>query len=152
MLDYMDFKAALITGCRDILEAAAAGSCADSRSDTGGMTAGGCADSMGCLHSSVRIEERTVTKAQRGKLCGLIFSAPGSTCAPTFYVEDLYEMYADGASVEELSFTLSQYALDCITIPPSFPGIDDLDDIDADNLDDRADLGVRLINLSTNHD
>lgn len=77
MLNMTDFKKEFINSCRKEL----------------------CASGASCY----RIEERNVSKAQRGELNGLLFLRPGSYCAPTLYVEDFYDMYRRGTPVNKLS-------------------------------------------------
>ncbi|MBE6019817.1 MAG: hypothetical protein E7230_05770 [Clostridiales bacterium] len=124
MLDFMDFKTALTTGCRSMLDTIPA--------DSG--------------FNGVRIEERTVAKAQRGELSGLIFRMPETVCAPTFYVEDFYDLYKAGSPLEELSVTLVHDALHYLRTPPVFP------EIDADVFKGQAGFGTRLINKAVNRD
>ena len=71
MLDFTEFKNEFINGCRSELAGVARFS----------------------PYSSIELEEHSITKAQRGELTGLIFKEPGTMCAPTFYVEDFYDMY-----------------------------------------------------------
>ena len=77
MLDLMSFKEEFVSQCRNTL----------------------------CEFGPVdmEIEERTVNKAQRGELNGLLFRKKGLNCAPTFYVEDFYKSYKEGTPIEELS-------------------------------------------------
>ena len=77
MLDLMGFKEEFVSHCRSML-------CESGPVD-------------------MEIEERMVTKAQRGELNGLLFRKEGLNCAPTFYVEDFYRSYRNGSSIEELS-------------------------------------------------
>ena len=122
MLSFTEFKNEFIPDCRSLVAAIAA-------------------DSM---YKDIEIEERTVAKAQRGNLTGLIFRTPESVCAPTFYVEDYYEVYKDGRTPEELSVMLIQEACKYICDPPELP------DIDPDNLTETGNFGVRLLNKGTN--
>jgi len=124
MLDFTEFKREFVTGCRDILAKMAAASPSD----------------------GIEIEERSITKAQRGELAGLIFKAPDTVCAPTYYVEDFYDGYKEGRSVEQLVMTAVQNACHYIYHPPVLPAID------RDFLGDPAALRVRLINRSKNRD
>lgn len=77
MLDLMDFKEEFVSKCRSTL-------CESGPFD-------------------MQIEERTVNKAQRGTLNGLLFRKEGLNCAPTFYVEDFYNAYKDGSTIADLS-------------------------------------------------
>lgn len=130
MLDYADFKKEFIANCRGLLADIAATGDADS--EFGG----------------VEIEQRSVTKAQRGELAGLIVRTPNTVCAPTYYVEDYYDLYKEGSSPEELAASLVQSALHYLHKPPVFP------EIDAENLknalDDSIRFGVRLLNEAEN--
>jgi hypothetical protein len=69
MLDLMGFKKEFLSQCRSEL------------GDSG--------------PHDMEILERTVNKAQRGVLNGLLFKKEGLDCAPTFYVEDFYKAYKD---------------------------------------------------------
>lgn len=124
MLSFTEFKNEFIKCCQSLVTAIA--------------SAG--------TYKDVEIEERMVAKAQRGNLTGLIFKTPESVCAPTFYVEDYYEMYKDGRALEELSVTMVQEAYKYTYCPPEFP------DIDPDNLAGLGDFGVRLLNKKTNRE
>ncbi len=124
MLNFSEFKDQFITDCRKRLEAAAV---SQARND-------------------VEIEERQVNKAQRGELNGIIFKAPGTVCAPTYYIEDFYRMYEDGHSVDELTDMLIQNAYHHIDHPPVLAAPD------AAALQDPGKLRVRLLNKSRNRD
>ena len=87
------------------------------------------------------IEERPVTKAQLGELTGLIFRASGSNCAPTVYIEDFYRSYRNGFSVDELSIAAVNKMLRYIGNTP---------ELSEDDLEDPANLRVRLLNRSRN--
>jgi len=54
-------------------------------------------------YEDLLIEERSVVKPQIGELTGICFRAPDSSCAPTIYVEDFFQMYEMERSVEELA-------------------------------------------------
>ena len=71
MLDFREFKSEFIASCKNDIES--------------------LTDIFGC--EDIEIEERSVTKAQYGNLTGLIFRAPDTVAAPTYYVEDFYGMY-----------------------------------------------------------
>ena len=77
MLDLMGFKKEFVSLCRSAL-------CESGPAD-------------------MEIEERKVSKAQRGMLNGLLFKKEGLDCAPTFYVEDFYIAYKSGTPITELS-------------------------------------------------
>ena len=124
MLDFTEFKNEFINGCRNELAGVARFS----------------------PYSSIELEEQIITKAQRGELTGLIFKEPGTVCAPTFYVEDFYDMYKEGRSLKDLSAIVVQDAYRYIHNPPDFP------DIDPDVLTGQGLLGVRLLNKSGNRD
>ncbi|MBE6028212.1 MAG: hypothetical protein E7227_06400 [Clostridiales bacterium] len=124
MLDFTDFKTALVAGCRSMLDAIPEDS----------------------ILKNIELEERSVTKAQRGELSALLFRAPGTACAPTFYVEDYYGMYRDGHPLEELYVRLVQDGIHYVTNPPSIAGID------PEALAEREGFGVRLLNKAKNHD
>ena len=126
MLNYAEFKKEFVTNCQDLLAAIAAGS----------------------GHKDVELEERRITKAQRGELAGLIFRAPDTVGAPTYYVEDFYDMYKEGRSTEELSLTVVQNAFHHLDRPPVLPEFD-LDTL-RDSMDDSTRFGVRLLNGSEN--
>ena len=84
MLDLMDFKKEFVSLCRNTL------------SERG--TAG------------IEVEERKVSKAQRGTLNGLLFRQEGLDCAPTFYIEDFYKAYKEGMPISDLSDELIETA------------------------------------------
>jgi hypothetical protein len=121
MLNFSEFKDSFITDCRRRLDAAAQRGCGD-----------------------IEIEERSVTKAQRGALSGIIFKAPDTVCAPTYYVEDFYSMYKEGHTVEELTDVLVQNAYHYIDHPPILAGPG------TEALQDPAKLRVRLLNKARN--
>ena len=122
MLDFTEFKNEFINGCRDELAGVARFS----------------------PYSKIELEEHIITKAQRGELTGLIFKEPGTICAPTFYVEDFYDLYKEGRSLKDLSVTVVQDAYRYIHNPPDFP------DIDHNVLSGQCIFGVRLLNKSGN--
>lgn len=124
MLDFTEFKKEFISGCRNELA---------------GVT-------RFSPYSGIELEEHSVTKAQRGVLTGLIFSEPGTVCAPTFYVEDFYDMYKEGRSLKDLSAAAVRDAYRFIHDPPDFP------DIDTAALSGQFTFGVRLLNKSGNRD
>lgn len=80
MLSFSEFKNEFIKGCTDSL----------------------AANSHYHPNNKIVIDERQLTKAQQGNLTGLIFRAGDSVCAPTIYVEDFYDLYKRGSSVNEL--------------------------------------------------
>ena len=124
MLDFTEFKNEFINGCRNELAGVARFS----------------------PYSNIELKEQIITKAQRGELTGLIFKEPGTVCAPTFYVEDFYDMYKEGRSLKDLSAIVVQDAYRYIHNPPDFPNID------PDVLIGQGLLGVRLLNKSGNRD
>ena len=124
MLNFAEFKTEFITDCRNLLTAIAASG----------------------VYQDVELEERSVAKAQRGELTGLLFKAPETICAPTFYVEDFYDMYKEGRSLEELSVTVVQDAYRYIHNPPLFP------EIGPEALQEHGGFGVRLLNRSKNRE
>ena len=85
MLDLVSFKDEFISQCRNML------------CETG--------------PEDLKIEERIVRKAQRGELNGVLFMKEGLLCAPTFYVEDFYKAYKDGASIPDLSHNAIETAI-----------------------------------------
>lgn len=119
MLDFTGFKSEFVSCCKSSLSALV-----DPSTDHDFM-----------------IEERTVTKAQVGKLSALIFRSPGFFCAPTVYVEDFYRMYRDGHSVKDLSVTAVNSVYPYIRCAPSFPD---------DAFDNAENLRVRLLNRALN--
>ena len=123
MLDFREFKSEFIASCR---------------SNIASFT-----DCFGC--GDIEIEERSVTKAQRGPLNGLIFRGPETVAAPTYYVEDFYHMYRNGASISELSFDITQNAFHYIHEDPPMTF-----DESAKSFEDASNLRVRLINSSRN--
>ena len=124
MLDFTEFKNEFINGCRNELAGVARFS----------------------PYSGIELEEQIITKAQRGRLTGLIFKEPGTVCAPTFYVEDFYDMYKEGRSLKDLSAAVVQDAYRYIHNPPDFS------DIYPDVLSGQGLFGVRLLNKSGNRD
>lgn len=123
MLDFTEFKKEFITGCRKELAGMAF-------SASGG----------------VELEERSIRKAQRGELAGLIFKTPDTVCAPTYYVEDFYDAYKEGKTVRNLSQDAVRNACHYIQHPPVLP------DISLGIFEDPSLLRVRLINKSKNRD
>ena len=118
MLDLMGFKNEFVSLCRSTL----------------------------CESGSVdmEIEERKVSKAQRGELNGLLFRKEGMNCAPTFYVEDFYMAYKAGTPIAELSHQAVETAVRSM----------DLADVLArdsfDMLGDMDNLRVRMLNKGKN--
>jgi hypothetical protein len=84
MLDLMDFKKEFVSLCRNTL------------SERGS--------------AGIEVEERKVSKAQRGTLNGLLFRQEGLDCAPTFYIEDFYKAYKEGMPISDLSDELIETA------------------------------------------
>ena len=123
MLDFTEFKKEFITGCRKEL-------------------AGMALSAFG----SVELEERSIRKAQRGELAGLIFKTPDTVCAPTYYVEDFYDAYKEGKTVRNLSQDAVRNACHYIQHPPVLP------DISPGIFKAPSLLRVRLINKSKNRD
>lgn len=124
MLDFTEFKKEFVAGCRNEL------------ADLARIASFG----------GIELEERSITKAQRGELSGLIFKAPDTICAPTYYVEDFYEGYKGGETVENLVLTAVQNVCHYIQHPPVFP------DIEPGFFDDPDKLRVRLLNKAKNRD
>lgn len=124
MLEFTEFKNEFINGCRDELAGVA-------RFSPYGM---------------IELEEQSITKAQRGELTGLIFKEPGTLCAPTFYVEDFYDLYKEGRSLKDLSASVVQDAYHYIHHPPEFPALE------PGLLPGQGRFGVRLLNRSGNRD
>ena len=118
-MDFSDFKREFVSCCRSSLSALV-----DPSAD-----------------SDFSIEERVVTKAQKGELSALIFRSPGFFCAPTVYVEDFFKLYRDGHSVKELSVTAVNSVYPYIRCAPSFPD---------DAFDNAGYLRVRLLNRAVN--
>ena len=123
MLDFREFKSEFVAACR---------------SNIASFT-----ECFGCR--DIEIEERSVTKAQRGHLNGLIFRTSDTVAAPTYYVEDFYSMYRDGASISELSFDIAQNAFHYIHEDPPLSFEES-----AKSFEDAANLRIRLINSSRN--
>lgn len=123
MLDFREFKSEFVSACR---------------SNIASFT-----ECFGC--GDIEIEERSVTKAQRGPLSGLIFRTSDTVAAPTYYVEDFYRMYRDGASISELSFDIAQNAFHYIHEDPPLSFEES-----AKSFEDAANLRIRLINSSRN--
>ncbi len=94
--------------------------------------------------ADMEIEERTVTKAQRGMLNGLLFRKEGLACAPTFYVEDFYNAYRDGSSIADLSHEVINTAV------RSMGMADILSKNSFALLGDTDNLRVRLLNKGRN--
>lgn len=92
----------------------------------------------------MKIEERKVNKAQRGVLNGLLFRKDGMDCAPTFYIEDFYRSYRDGASIADLSHAAIETALHSMDMA----GILARDSFDM--LGDTDLLRVRMLNKYSN--
>lgn len=123
MLDFREFKSEFIASCKNDIES--------------------LTDIFGC--EDIEIEERSVTKAQYGNLTGLIFRAPDTVAAPTYYVEDFYGMYRDGVPIARLSLDAAHSAFHFIHEAPPFPGAET-----AECFENPANLRVRLINKARN--
>lgn len=124
MLSFREFKDEFIASCR-----------ADAAALTGSLPCG-----------TIEIEERDVTKAQYGKLSGIIFRAPDTFAAPTYYVEDFYGMYRNGTPIEQLSSEAVRTAFHYIHEDPPFS------EEGAGAFEEPANLRVRLINREVNGD
>lgn len=120
MLDLMDFKEEFVSGCRDAL------------CESGPM--------------DMEIEERRISKAQRGVLNGILFKKTGLECAPTFYVEDFYNAYRSGAPVSELS----RNAVDAAVRSMDLAGLLARDSMEMLGAPDN--LRVRMLSKSRNKD
>ena len=92
----------------------------------------------------MEIEEREVSKAQRGVLNGLLFKKKGLDCAPTFYVEDFYMAYKAGTSIADLSHQAVETAV------RSMDMADLLARDSFDMLGDTESLRVRMLNKGRN--
>lgn len=125
MLDYYTFKDEFVSCCSKAL-------------------AGTAFAADGSPIAGIQIEEKPVTKAQFGQLTGLIFKAEDNNCAPTYYMEDIYGMYLEGRSLDELAHGIVQSACTMVTNPP------ELADEDAGFIEDPANLRIRLLNRSRN--
>ncbi len=125
MLDYYSFKDEFVTRCNEAL-------------------AGGSHDTPDYPVVGIKIEEKTVTKAQFGQLTGLIFKAEDNNCAPTYYMEDIYGMYLEGMSLDELALGIVKSACTMVTNPP------ELADEDSGFIEDPANLRIRILNKSRN--
>lgn len=92
----------------------------------------------------MEIEERMISKAQRGVLNGILFRKEGLECAPTFYIEDFYQAYKNGTSITDLSHNAIETAVQSMDMAGTLAQ-DTLDMIgDTDN------LRVRLLNKGRN--
>ena len=120
MLDMMDFKEEFISGCRDAL-------CESGPAD-------------------MEIEERRISKAQRGVLNGILFKKNGLECAPTFYVEDFYKAYRSGTPVSDLS----REAVDTAVRSMGLAGLLARDSMELLGAPDN--LRVRMLSKSRNKD
>ncbi len=118
MLDLMSFKEEFVSQCRNML------------CETG--------------PADMAIEERKVSKAQRGELNGVLFIKEGLLCAPTFYIEDFYMAYKDGASIADLSHNAIESAVQSMDMANV------LADSSVNLLGDTDRLRVRMINKSRN--
>ena len=118
MLDLMSFKEEFVSQCRNML------------CETG--------------PADMAIEERKVSKAQRGELNGVLFIKEGLLCAPTFYIEDFYMAYKDGASIADLSHNAIESAVQSMDMANV------LADSSVNLLGDTDRLRVRMLNKSRN--
>ena len=96
--------------------------------------------------ADMKIEERKVSKAQRGVLNGLLFRKEGLACAPTFYVEDFYKEYKDGTSITELSHEVIETAIRSMSLASM------LARESFDMLGDKDSLRVRMLSKGRNRD
>ncbi len=94
--------------------------------------------------AEMKIEEHKVNKAQRGMLNGLLFRKEGLDCAPTFYIEDLYNEYKAGTPIADLSHTIIETAVRSM----DFAGLIAQESYNI--LGDPEKLRVRLLNKSRN--
>ncbi len=118
MLDLMDFKEEFVSQCRSNL-------CKSGPFD-------------------MKIEERKVSKAQRGVLNGLLFRKEGLDCAPTFYIEDFYKEYKAGTPIADLSHDAVETAVRSMAMA------DLLARDSFDMLGDPENLRVRMLNKGRN--
>lgn len=120
MLDMMSFKEEFVSQCRSTL------------SETG--------------QADMKIEERKVSKAQRGELNGVLFIKEGLQCAPTFYIEDFYREYRGGSSIADLSHDAVESAVRSMDMAGMFARVT------FDVLKDTDKLRVRMLNKGSNKD
>lgn len=95
------------------------------------------------IRSDILISDTEVIKINDQRLHGLVFRMPDEEAAPSFYIDDLYDSYADGADISELAVMLADRYAECAEIdgPPET-------DLSYDAVRDR--LAVRLVGKERN--
>ena len=87
-----------------------------------------------------------ISKHNREKLHACSLMMPGSVAAPTFYFEELYEIYENGTAVEDLAQSLINYA--CDHSLGAMPGGIELEDYESV----KKNLGIMVIGEEKNRE
>lgn len=94
----------------------------------------------------MEISFKRINKQNRKKLHGCTLQMPGAVAAPTFYLEDLYEAYCNGAAAEDIAQSLINYARE--NNLKTLPGGIDIEDYDCV----RRNLGLVVIGEEKNRE
>lgn len=71
----------------------------------------------------VTIEERPTLKKNRGTLTGLAFHRPDMNMSPALYVEDMYQSYIGGQTIEQIADISADVITDAFENAPELPSI-----------------------------
>ena len=85
------------------------------------------------IRGIVKVEVSEVLKNNDEKLHGIMMSIEGSNMMPTLYLEDFYEIYEDGESVEEIARMIIDISTTAFKNPPPIADFS----FDYDNIKDK---------------
>ena len=99
-----------------------------------------------CKPQEMEVSFRLVNKHNRSRLHACTLAMPGAAAAPTFYLEDLYEIYLNGTAAEDIAQSLIGYAKENNLM--SVPG-----NIEIDNYEEvKGKLGLMVIGADRNRE
>ena len=99
-----------------------------------------------CKPQEMEVSFRLVNKHNRSRLHACTLAMPGAAAAPTFYLEDLYEIYLNGTAAEDIAQSLIDYAKENNLM--SVPG-----NIEIDNYEEvKGKLGLMVIGADRNRE
>lgn len=99
-----------------------------------------------CKPQEMEVSFRLVNKHNRSRLHACTLAMPGAAAAPTFYLEDLYEIYLNGTAAEDIAQSLISYAKENNLM--SVPG-----NIEIDNYEEvKGKLGLMVIGADRNRE